>query len=379
MAIKRYILHIIIFCLILCLATRCLDFYSPPAVNTQYNYLVMNGFLNGVDSTIITLTRTQTIASTGQPTVETGAIVQIEQEQGGTYPLTASSNGTYFLTPQTWDPSGNYRIRIQTTDGKEYLSDYVPLLSTPAIDSVNWKVENGGVQIFVNTHDPTNKTQYYRWNYEETWEYSTPYYSDVILVDGAVIPRTNDINHCWSYQSSTEILISTTTTLNQAIVSEFPINFISVPSDEFQYEYSILVSQFAMTQDAYQYWSILEKDSEGLGTIFGPLPSQVTGNITCTTNAQQPVLGYFSASSVAQKRIFINFDQVPYGGSNSYYKTCLFDTIRVDDIPTYRGGNLLIQPVDNQGGLIGYSASSPGCVDCRLHGGVNVKPSFWPN
>src|SRR5690606_8629815 len=102
-----------------------------------------------------------------------------------------------------------YRLRIRTGAGQEYLSAYVPVVKNPPIDSVTYKVrpDRAGVQIYVNTHDPLDKTRFYRWSYDETWEYSMPLYSVYELVGKDIVYRQQSINTCWSSANPTNIVL----------------------------------------------------------------------------------------------------------------------------------------------------------------------------
>ena len=111
--------------------------------------------------------------------LEQRAQVKVKSDRGNTYNLVETQPGVYTLKAFSAAESEKFRLHIQTIGGKEYLSTYVPLIQTPAIDSVTYRVnrDRTNVQIFVNTHDPLNKTRFYRWNFEETWEYQAPLYS----------------------------------------------------------------------------------------------------------------------------------------------------------------------------------------------------------
>jgi hypothetical protein len=376
MGLKQYIQRAILFVLNIVLAGGCLELYNPPSSSINYAYLVVDGFLNTGDSTIVQLSRTQTLASTDTPPVVADAAVQIEDDQGGVIVLSSLNNGIYFLPPQTWDPTRNYRIRIGTS-GKEYLSDFVPVTQSPPIDSVNFKIVPNGAQLYVNTHDPTNNTHYFRWQYVETWEYSPPVYSYYVYDTGSVVPRTDDIYHCWKTLASTEILIDNSAKLSEDIISEFPLNFIANNDSRFQYKYSTLVKQYALTKDGYDYWTTLLKNTENLGTLFGPQPSQLTGNIHCINVPSEPVLGYFSATSVSEQRIFINNYQIPKGGNFLGYENCTYDTLKLDQVRGYSGGELFVDGAFKGLTQVGWIIGPPGCVDCRLHGGTTTRPNFW--
>ncbi|MEO5998783.1 MAG: DUF4249 family protein, partial [Chitinophagaceae bacterium] len=55
------------------------------------------------------------------------------------FPLADKGKGVYSADALNFNPVQKYRLRIKTAAGTEYLSDYVELKKTPAIDSVNWK------------------------------------------------------------------------------------------------------------------------------------------------------------------------------------------------------------------------------------------------
>ncbi len=57
---------------------------------------------------------------------------------------------------------------------------------------------------------------------------------------------------------------------------------------------------------------ILQDDlGENAGTLFDPTPTAIPGNIYCIDNPEEPVLGYFEASGVSTRRVFINRDLMP--------------------------------------------------------------------
>jgi hypothetical protein len=106
------------------------------------------------------------------------------------------------------NPASKYRLRIRTTDSKEYLSAFVSLIQTPAIDSITWAPIDNGVQIYVNTHDPANKTWFYRWDFQETWEYHSAFSTSLIYRNDVMQSRTPEetkIYTCWKNASSTGI------------------------------------------------------------------------------------------------------------------------------------------------------------------------------
>ncbi|HEY5825004.1 MAG TPA: DUF4249 family protein, partial [Cyclobacteriaceae bacterium] len=168
--------------------------------------------------------------------------------------------------------------------------------------------------------------------------------------------------------------------LAQDIVKSYDLLFIPYESRKLYYEYSILVKQHVITEEAYAYWVQTIRNSENLGSIYAPIPSQVIGNIHCATNPSEPVIGYFSASSITNKRVSITRQEIP-GPSKSYenesYLGCKDEIVSPSDS---RLSYLIISDKKYDlitGEFIGYSVSPPSCLDCRTQGGGNVRPPFW--
>lgn len=388
------------------LLAGCVERYAPDVPAATQNYLVVDGFLNSQGSTVIKLSRTLGLAAMGSAPAEAKATVYLQDNAGVHYPLTEGPAGTYTSPAQTLPPTRQYQLRILTSKGKEYLSDLVAVQTTPPIDKIEWRLEQNGVQIYVNAHDASNNTRYYRWNYTETWEFTSAYYSSLEFknITGGppapagtkyIVPRTQNIYTCWRTEPSTAIKQTNTTKLIQDIVADFPLLFLPLPNERLGSKYSILVQQNAQSPAEYDYWETLRKNTENIGTVNDPLPSQLTGNVHSVSDATEPVLGFVSAHSVVEKRIFIDHDDFPKGRliyADAYNNACLLTEVPKDllipDIPltivdnalnVFRQGNLIpvASTLSGPSNNIVYTASTPECVDCRLRG-TNVKPSFWP-
>ena len=372
-----------LWCLVLLLA-GCVDPYSPDVVATPPNYLVVDGFLNARGITTITLSRTYAVAAKTAPPTESRAVVYIEEEGGTRIPLPeTTTRGTYASAGAVLNPAKRYRLSITLQGGKSYASDYVPVKITPVIDNLTWRATNSGFNAFVTSHDASNNTQYYRWEYEETWEISTPYDPEVEYVNRAIRPIVVRYPRiCWSTVRNNSIEISKTTGLIQDLVSDYPVRNLPTYSPRLYRRYSILVQQHALTRQEYEYWDLLRKNTEKIGTLFDPQPSQLTGNVHCLSNPDDLALGYIGAQSVTEKRIIVSRSELPRDWPVlSGYEDCIpADTVFLADLePGFgRGLQLPIDPAYNPAGkVIGYRAAVPDCIDCRKRGSA-VKPSFWP-
>jgi hypothetical protein len=364
----------------------CKKLYNPTVIATNPNYLVVEGVINnGADSTIIKLSRTTKLAAGTSPAVELKAVVTVEDDKNNTYTLKEIGNGNYAAV-LTLNNAYNYRLRIKTTDGIVYLSDYVAVKNAPPIDSVGYKVTGPGTKIYLNTHDPSNNTRYYRWDYVETWRFHTEFESKYITNGVAIVPRTpsQSIYYCYTGDNSTSILLGTTTKLSQDVVYQTPVVSIDSLSEKTEVRYSILLKQYALTKEAYAFWSNIQKNTETLGSVFDALPSAPLGNIHCVTNPAQPVIGFISVGTVTTKRIFIDHSDLPNWGV-LYPYTCmqyanqfLNPLTNINEVATY-----LIPLTSNQiiidylvPCFCGYASSTRTCADCTIRGKIAVPP-FW--
>lgn len=368
------------------LLAHCKVKYDPPAVSTDAGYLVVDGFLNNsADTTFIRLSHTRKPDSNLLNSGEKNATITIEDNEGNTlYNLKESgSNGSYTLPGMNLDINNKYRLRIKTTNGKEYLSDEITVKQTPAIDSINWVKDDRGVTIYVNAHDNTGSTKYYRWEYTETYQYHSTlisrYKYDVTAsyhIGGR--PDSEFIYTCWKTNKTPALLLATSEKLSADIISQNPIRFISSNSVELSVKYSILLKQYALTKEAYTYLQNLRKFTELTGSVFDAQPLEITGNVHAVNNANEPVLGYVTACNMQSMRIYITNEQVAPWTFNPYCTKILVPK-NTDSIDAYFAGGAYI-PIDfyNSSPLSPIYGALKECADCRVLGGTTIKPDFWP-
>ena len=393
----------------------CRKPYVPPVIIAPGSYLVVEGVINtGPDSTVVKISKTVNLGAKTTVNPVLNAVVTIEGDQNVTYPLTAAANGNYVIGGLSLDVTHKYRLRIKTAND-EYLSDYVPVVNSPAIDSVSYNFLSNGIQMYVSTHDAPGNARHFRWDYQETWIIHSYYYSFFKSNGDSVIDRNfiNDqVYQCWQSDTSSTIALGSSAALSQNVVKQQPLTFIPSTSPKLDASqtiiiaqhapsnnaYSILVKQYALSNDAYTFWLNLKKNTEDLGSIFDAQPSQISGNIHSTVNPSEPVIGYVSAGTVTSKRIFITNRQIPVNWlPTPDPNACTLDslylrytlpgtTVVVNQEDEYFNYNKNVKfysqliPIygiyDKFGATIGHTGSTPGCVDCTLRG-TNIQPAFW--
>jgi hypothetical protein len=406
----------IILFLLFIIINGCKKAYQPAAVTSSASYLVVEGTINNTDSTYIKLSTLVNIASKANSRPVTGAILAVESNSGVIYPLAASGVGRYACAGLNLDSTAKYRLRITTANNKVYLSDFVPVMNAPAIDTVRYEILPNGIQTYISSHDPQNSVHYYRFDYAETWVIHSKYYSFYKSNGDTVIERdvkNDQIYQCWQSDTASNIVLASTALLSKDVVYDLPLNFI--PSDSPKLDgsqsiiisqfspsanaYSLLVKQHALTSEAYTFWTNLKKNTEQLGGLFDTQPSQISGNIHSVTNPAEPVIGYISAGGYSTKRIFISNRQIPTAWvPKSYFTSCTVDTLLLSTLP--QGSPIVVNQENeffnyNKGAkynklqipiaavidpllalIIGHTGSTPECVDCTLRG-TNHQPAFW--
>jgi len=387
---KNILGPIVVFVIITLAFAMCKEVYEPPVQTKNVRLLVVEGYINGGQGpTTILLSRTGELQDQGvRP--ELLAHVSVEGDDGSGYVLADSLNGKYSIPQLALGNNVKYRLHITTADGKEYASDYTPVRHTPPIDSVTWQMEDNGVRLYVNTHDPQNLTKYYQWKFDETWEIHSTYYSSLKYLRDASnritaiayrIPGSHSvdttIHKCWSSASSTSIILGSSEKLTSAVIY-LPVQFIEPGSEKLSVLYSINLKQYAMSQDAYLFMQKMKKNTEQLGTLFDAQPSQITGNIKCLSSPNEPVVGFVEVTDEQTKRLFIYKSQVPgwgYGISCTEYVV----TNSVEDMNNKKEYSPTLPRTVGPFGVVVdfFAANMETCVDCTTRG-VNRKPAFWP-
>ncbi|WP_223648442.1 DUF4249 domain-containing protein [Hymenobacter psoromatis] len=366
----------------------CVKPYNAPVPAAAKSYLVVDGYIRTNGPSTFRLSRTLGLTAS-QPQAESQAKVLIEDDLGNDYSLSEQPAGTYTLSqPQPLDSTRHYKLRVTTAGGAAYASDLVPVQLTPPIDTVSWNYTGEGVQIAVSTHGaPGRPTTFYRWDYQETWLYTSAFYSHLVYNKDSseFVRRNEDIYHCWNTAGSNTINLGSTAALAQDVLSRQPLGLILNKSVKLRIRYSILVLQYGQTADEYKYWETLKKNTENIGSLYDALPTQLTGNLHNVADPAEPVLGYVGAHSVRSRRIFIDRTELPLP-SNWLFETGYESCGKMPDVYSpFEARGLLIGdktlPIDpaynEKGAEVGYLGASADCVDCRARGGSNLRPSFW--
>lgn len=369
----------------------CKKPYSLPTSSTNFNFIVVEGMINtGQDSTIIKLSRTVNTSAGITYNPELQAIIIVETNQNNSFQLGEKGNGKYVLPPINLGSAADYRLRIKTIDNAVYLSDFVQAKTSPPIDSVTNDFSGSSENFYVYTHDPANNTHFYRWEYEETYLYKSPISTNFIYKNGNIVTTNADdqISTCYIADTASTINIFSTANLSKDIINKNPITQVPVSLDKLKIRYSILVKQYALTPDAYHFYQKLKKNTETIGSIFDALPSLNITNIHCISNPGQVAVGFITAGTFTQKRIFVDRSVIPVAQIGVDYSYCGIAGIQwkgsIKLIPDFLkfGYDIPVSALNAgydaaaRDSIFSISYGSSDCVNCTLKGS-NKKPAFW--
>ncbi|MDP5169282.1 MAG: DUF4249 domain-containing protein [Bacteroidia bacterium] len=385
---------------LLMLLDGCREPYEPDIVGFADLLVVEGRLTNDTAGSVVLLSRSYGFELEKVIPVS-GALVQFESASGTTYVLPELENGRYVSDPAVFDPviGESYRLYVRTVDGKEYVSSYEEMKATPAIESVDWQIGTkerdvsglirDGVYITLNTRDPENNSRYYRWTWKEVWEFRVPFPIKGPWVwepTPGVVPVAPGVSTevCFRNESSTAFLLGTSRQLDDDVIVEFPLTFVDARSGKLGYGYSIEVDQYTLSEEEYTFLQTLKKNTETTGSIFDPIPAEISGNIRNMADSTEVVIGYFGASTVTKDRIFIKRNEIDPPIVDVYipFRACetMSLPLNLTELRTKleSGGLSFYDTIrDPFGNPVGFSIVASSCGDCRLSGSPD-KPSFWP-
>jgi Domain of unknown function (DUF4249) len=384
--------NLLLIAVVLLLA-GCKEKYEAPYSTPDTGYLVVEGIINsGQGGTTITLSRTSKLDNRAV-LYEKNALVKIEGDDNSISTLAEGAAGRYSAGSLALNKTRKYRLNITTGNGKQYLSDFVPVRNNPPIDSISWKRENGGLQLYASTHDPSDSTRYYQWEYIETWEIHSSYPAvlkykittvagvqtyEVAYRDSSTFAGLPGMYYCYNTMPSSIITLGSSAKLSKDIIY-LPIRFIEPFSEKLSVLYSIEVKQYSWSKEGYAFLESMKKNTEATGSVFDAQPSSLSSNIRCITDALEPVIGFVNICPVQDTRIFIKNTDLPGWG---YDQGCVQEIVinNPDSIKKNASGMTPTYVVKTGpfGSILEFYATDRlACVDCTTRG-TPVKPSFWP-
>lgn len=361
--------------------------------------LVIDGMITDREGIhTVTVSRSSSYNEPGRK-YESGCTVDILDDKGNIINMTEESRGVYsaWIDRQFLNAGTQYRLEVTTSDGKKYRSDFEMLSHSPPIDRIYWEVKYVeqdnplygalmGVQFFINSDATDYEAVGYRWELFEQWEYRAKYFIKDFY-NGSIIHKdfaSDSLYYCWNTRSKiNEIYTYSTAQAISKKIRMVPLTYVSNQSGRLKFDYCLLVRQYSLSEAAFSYWNKLQEQATESGGLYETQPSRIKGNLYNIDNPDETVLGFFGASGITEKRIFLK-------GLGYLYK--IFDIYheQLCDPAGFTPGELMeflrtIDTAEYPIYLYNYSGTDEGpwdyidqaCVDCRKRGGSLTRPDYW--
>ena len=242
-----------------------------------------------------------------------------------------------------------------------------------------------GVQFFVNASGTGTENIRMRYNWIETYEIRSSFISRYVFdfeINEPVLRAPDDIIHiCYRTVENTELILANSSGQSENRVQEIPIKFVNQNAQQLSNLYSLMVQQYALSPDAYEYYQNLEETNEGSGSLSDRQVGTFPGNVSSEDNPEKLILGYFEVSRFYEERVFFTneefvadgYSQAPYPGCTVLDKDTLTTPELVEQYTGFgRRFGILDQITD-----FSWEISSRRCADCKEFG-TYEKPLFWP-
>ena len=315
-------------------------------------------------------------------------------------------NDYYYIDTKQLEANTLYAVKVEA-EGETYQSEYLSILQTPEIEEISYTENPDGISIHVSTKGNNEASRYYMWSYEEDWEFTAPIdfmsmlelenilYSNIyyrLIEEGK---QDNPYYRCWNHNKSHNVFLGSTDKLQDNVIKDLKLFSISVDDIRISCIYSLLLKQWSLSREAYEYYTNIKRLTEDSNSLFQPMPYEFKGNVHCISDPTQKVQGYILASNVVTKRTFVyasDFTQC----HPAYNAPCVEITLDPDSPDDYNALNEMSNMLSS--GYIleipygvhitniyqfeilgGETFYAPQCLDCRtVEGSTNKRPDFWP-
>ncbi|TXN35550.1 DUF4249 domain-containing protein [Flagellimonas hymeniacidonis] len=324
---------------------------------------------------------------------ESNALVKVVDDMQNEFIFEENNPGQYVSVSMfAAQPNVNYQLSITTSEGSIYESTPEVLPKNTPIDDLYASMETNdqnveGVAILVDTYDPEGESQYYRFDYEETYKIVAPFWNPLELIIEneerlfiRPVPRAQEEQVCYNTVNSVNIILGDTSGFSEDRLNRFEVRFLARDNYIIGHRYSILVRQYVISREAHIYYETLNEFS-GLESIFSEnQPGFFNGNISPKNDSKEKVVGFFDVSSVDEKRIFFDHkDFFPEDLVPAFPFDCPITTptgiefingVRFETTEYWANHS----PEDASEGF--FKVVPRICGDCTVLGS-NIVPDFW--
>ena len=387
MKLRKTLYYLLCLMVSVCALSGCIEEYEADISEEDTDLLVVEGTICSSKLNKFFLSRTQAINSSYIPRMVTGARVFVRGSDGSEY-VAQANDGYYSCMIGDLAPDAEYYLHIEI-DGEVYESEPQKPLPTEKIADVCGVQDtpNSNIDVLITPEDPfePDRTAYYSWTYDETWEvrpvYTTVMYFDVITMTR--VYKSHQFPECgWKDATGTTIMVGGSTGYEGQHIQRLKLYDLDRGDERMYYRYSGLIHQRAISKAEYEYELARRQAGSEMGGLFTPQPSALPTNIRCLTSHKH-VIGYVGCSlNTSEYRFFLNADDFsiyhPYPGDTRIW---LENPSNEDCLRMVYAGLFLCEWNDERGlmpgGVLQTAWAYRHQLDVRLDGAYIEEPDFW--
>jgi len=320
--------------ILLLLVMACVDPLNIKLANPQMR-LIVDGLITNLPGPYqVKLFNSVELSSANRKRFEpvTSAQVFIVDDLQHKYLLTEISPGIYETNENelTGEIGRSYYLTIKTVTGIQYESNPQRLANPGEITDLYFEFQeqpkpqfSDELKIFIDAKGVSEGDNLFRWRWTTIHKTkSNPELHTEDTPGGGVRPAPEPCSgyvyqgrliqvgectccFCWSYNYSDGAFVSHNEFVSENQFNKQFLGSIPVTSMHFYDRYYIEVQQLSLTEEAYDFWNLVEKQQKGSTDIFQPNSIKIRGNIQSVTNPDEPVLGFFEVSGAAIKSLYI--------------------------------------------------------------------------
>lgn len=281
----------------------CKEVYNPDIDNPVTAISVQGMLTDKTGQASVIISKTVPYDSIDKATEVIGASVIIYDNLGNEFPLQESKYGKYIHPTLVAETGRLYHLKIITKEGDTYVSEEQSLPRSYNQDSI-YVEEKIKLNYFTNSYG-----EYRRADIKgiETYvdvssggnELPKIFY-DVRVTVMFLIPSPAGAISVWRTSNPNTIPSITSPRFEKSIgeIKKHSIGFFATSVKEYAENailvgFWITVNKYDLNMPAYLYYLDVNDQLSASGRMFDPTPSQIIGNLKCTSNSDKKVLGFF--------------------------------------------------------------------------------------
>lgn len=265
----------------------------------------------------------------------TGASVEIVDEQSNRYPLYEVESGNYTSSTLSGELGKSYKLVVSQGD-QQYESAMERMTQAGVIDEIYFEqrpptaTSAGGLGVYINARGIVGSDNLYKWRWTTIHKTISNPELHAILTPGGPRPRPEPCSGyiytqgqlvqvgectcctCWSYNYNDMTYVSKNELVRDNLFNRQFVGEIPITAMHFYDKYYLEVQQLSLSQEAYNYWDLVQKQQQGSTNLFQPNAIKIRGNVRNINDEDEEVLGTFSVSGMVSKSVYVDVSDWPY-------------------------------------------------------------------